>query len=176
MPILATRGCPYQCTFCSSPTMWTTRYIMRNPKDIVDEIEWLVKKYDANDFEFFDLTAIIKKSWMLAFCKELRERKIGNITWQLPVGTRSEALDKETLQAIYDSGCAYICYAPESGSEKSLRSKAQSQSATSTPRCRAPSHPSTTLSRISPNSSTVTLMVRVGSVQFDTPMLANLTI
>ena len=121
MPILATRGCPYQCTFCSSPTMWTTRYIMRNPKDIVDEIEWLVKKYDANDFEFFDLTAIIKKSWMLAFCKELRDRKIGNITWQLPVGTRSEALDKETLQAIYDSGCAYICYAPESGSEKSLK-------------------------------------------------------
>ena len=120
MPILATRGCPYQCTFCSSPTMWTTRYIMRDPKDIVDEIEWLVKKYDANDFEFFDLTAIIKKSWMLDFCKELKNRKIGNITWQLPVGTRSEALDKETLQAIYDSGCAYICYAPESGSEKSL--------------------------------------------------------
>ena len=27
MPILATRGCPYQCTFCSSPSMWTTRYL-----------------------------------------------------------------------------------------------------------------------------------------------------
>ena len=25
MPILATRGCPYQCTFCSNPEMWTTR-------------------------------------------------------------------------------------------------------------------------------------------------------
>ena len=61
MPILATRGCPYQCTFCSSPTMWTTRYLMRDPKEIVDEIEWLIKEYDANDFEFFDLTAIIKK-------------------------------------------------------------------------------------------------------------------
>ena len=41
MPILATRGCPYQCTFCSSPSMWTTRYIMRKPEEIVDEIEWL---------------------------------------------------------------------------------------------------------------------------------------
>ena len=120
MPILATRGCPYQCTFCSSPSMWTTRYIMRNPKEIVDEIEWLIKEYQANDFEFFDLTAIIKKSWILNFCDELKKRKINNITWQLPVGTRSEALDEETLKAIYDSGCAYICYAPESGSEKSL--------------------------------------------------------
>ena len=64
MPILATRGCPFQCTFCSSPSMWTTRYVMRDPKEIVDEIEWLMKEYKANDFEFFDLTAIIKKSWI----------------------------------------------------------------------------------------------------------------
>ena len=62
MPILATRGCPFQCTFCSSPTMWTTRYIMRDPKDIVDEMEWLIETYKASDFEFFDLTAIVKKS------------------------------------------------------------------------------------------------------------------
>ncbi len=120
MPILATRGCPYQCTFCSSPTMWTTRYIMRDPKEIVDEIEWLIKEYKANDFEFFDLTAIIKKDWILDFCNELKKRNINNITWQLPIGTRSEVLDEETLKALYESGCAFICYAPESGSEKSL--------------------------------------------------------
>jgi len=120
MPILATRGCPFQCTFCSSPTMWTTRYIMRNPKDIVDEIEWLVKEYKASDFEFFDLTAIIKKSWILEFCNILKKRKLNNVTWQLPVGTRTETLDEEILQAIHDTGCHFICYAPESGSEKSL--------------------------------------------------------
>ena len=40
MPINATRGCPYQCTFCSSPTMWTPRYIMRDPGDVADEFEW----------------------------------------------------------------------------------------------------------------------------------------
>mgnify|MGYP001475234842 CR=1 FL=1 len=120
MPILATRGCPYQCTFCSSPTMWTTRYIMRDPKEIVDEIEWLIKEYEANDFEFFDLTAIIKKNWILEFCNELKKRRLNDVTWQLPVGTRSETLDEEVLKAIYDSGCHYIAYAPESGSQKSL--------------------------------------------------------
>ena len=120
MPILATRGCPYQCTFCSSPSMWTTRYIMRIPKEIVDEIEWLNKEYKANNFEFFDLTAIIKRSWILEFCNELTKREIKNITWQLPVGTRSESLDEETLQALYNTGCRFIKYAPESGSERSL--------------------------------------------------------
>ena len=120
MPILATRGCPFQCTFCSSPSMWTTRYIMRDPKDIVDEIEWLIREYKANDFEFFDLTAIIKKSWILEFCNEIKKRNLNNITWQLPVGTRTESLDEEVLKAIYDTGCHFVCYAPESGSEKSL--------------------------------------------------------
>ena len=120
MPILATRGCPYQCTFCSSPSMWTTRYVMRDPKEIVDEIEWLMKEYKANDFEFFDLTAIIKKSWILEFCNTIKNRELNNITWQLPVGTRTESLDEEVLKAIYDTGCHFVCYAPESGSQKSL--------------------------------------------------------
>jgi len=94
---------------------------MRDPKEIVDEIEWLIKTYKATDFEFFDLTAIIKKSWILEFCKVIKDRGLNNITWQLPVGTRSEALDDETLQVIFDTGCRFITYAPESGSEKTLK-------------------------------------------------------
>jgi radical SAM superfamily enzyme YgiQ (UPF0313 family) len=120
MPILATRGCPFQCTFCSSPSMWTTRYVMRDPEEIVDEMEWLKKEYKANNFEFFDLTAIIKKDWILEFCNTIKKRKIKDITWQLPVGTRTESLDEEVLKAIYDTGCHFVCYAPESGSQKSL--------------------------------------------------------
>ena len=121
MPILATRGCPYQCTFCSNPLMWTTRYKMRDPKEVVDEIAFLVREYKADSIDFFDLTAIVKKEWTLAFCAELKRQNL-NITWQLPSGTRSEALDQETLTAIYETGCRLITYAPESGSERTLKS------------------------------------------------------
>ncbi len=121
MAILATRGCPYQCTFCSSPSMWTTRYVMRDPKDLADEMEWLIDEFGATSFEFYDLTAIIKKEWTLDFCNELKKRKLTDITWQLPVGTRTEALDQDTLQAIYDTGCRFITYAPESGSDVTLK-------------------------------------------------------
>ena len=119
MPILATRGCPYQCTFCSSPAMWTTRYLMRDPSEVVDEIEWLVETYDANSIDFFDLTAIVKKKWILEFCDELKQRNL-DLTWQLPSGTRSEALDTDTLTVIKRSGLRYLVYAPESGSQKTL--------------------------------------------------------
>ncbi len=119
MLILATRGCPYQCTFCSNPFMWSTRYMMRPPADVVDEIEWLISTYGANSIDFEDLTAIVKKDWTIEFCNELKRRNL-RIIWQLPSGTRSEALDSETLQALYDTGCRLLTYAPESGSENSL--------------------------------------------------------
>lgn len=120
MLILATRGCPYQCTFCSNPFMWTTRYLMRPAVEVVDEVEWLIAEYGANAIDFADLTAVVKKEWVLEFCAELKRRKI-DIVWQLPSGTRSEALDESTLQSIYDAGCRLLTYAPESGSEESLR-------------------------------------------------------
>ena len=44
------------------------------------------------------------------------------ITWQLPTGTRSEALDVEVCRALYTTGCKYLVYAPESASERILAS------------------------------------------------------
>jgi radical SAM superfamily enzyme YgiQ (UPF0313 family) len=119
MPILATRGCPYQCTFCSSPAMWTTRYHVRDVGDVVDEIASYVERYRVTNIDFFDLTAIIKRDWILAFCDELERRRLA-ITYQLPSGTRSEALDEEVLEALHRTGCRNICYAPESGSARTL--------------------------------------------------------
>ncbi|MBP6715710.1 MAG: B12-binding domain-containing radical SAM protein, partial [Acidobacteria bacterium] len=120
MPILATRGCPYQCTFCSSPTMWTTRYVMREVPQVVDEIAHYVEHYHATNIDFYDLTAIIKRDWILAFCSELKRRGLA-VTWQLPSGTRSEAMDDDVLEAMATSGCMNVTYAPESGSEPTLQ-------------------------------------------------------
>ena len=119
MPLLATRGCPYQCTFCSSPKMWTTRYTTRDPEQVVAEISDYVRRYGAKNFDFYDLTSIVKRDWILAFCELLTKRDL-RITWQLPSGTRSEALDGPVLEAMYRTGCRNITYAPESGSERTL--------------------------------------------------------
>jgi radical SAM superfamily enzyme YgiQ (UPF0313 family) len=120
MPIVATRGCPYQCTFCSSPQMWTTRYVSRAPSRVVDEIELYVRRWGAQNIDFYDLTAIIRKDWIVAFCEELLRRRL-DVTWQLPSGTRSEAIDRDVAALLYRSGCRNVSYAPESGSIRTLR-------------------------------------------------------
>jgi radical SAM superfamily enzyme YgiQ (UPF0313 family) len=117
IPILATRGCPYQCTYCSAPNMWLPLWIPRDPILVVDEIEYYVKKFGAGNFPFQDLTAIIKRDWIKTFCEELIKRKL-NINWQLPTGTRSEAIDNEIAFLIKESGMISMAYAPESGSEE----------------------------------------------------------
>jgi radical SAM superfamily enzyme YgiQ (UPF0313 family) len=120
VPILATRGCPYQCTYCSSPNMWTTRWYAREPKDVIDEIEAYHKKYGATNFPFQDLTAILKREWVVDFCREVETRKLA-ITWQLPAGTRSEIIDEEVAQLLVRSGCRSLNFAPESGSERTRK-------------------------------------------------------
>jgi radical SAM superfamily enzyme YgiQ (UPF0313 family) len=100
--------------------MWRTRWYARDPKRVVDEMEEYVRLYRANDFQFEDLTAIVRKDWVIAFCTEIIQRGL-RISWQLPSGTRSEAIDGECAALMKQSGCHHFAYAPESGSEETLR-------------------------------------------------------
>lgn len=120
MPIMASRGCPYRCTFCSNPQMWTTRYILRDVNDVLDEIEFYIDKYQITSLQFYDLTAITKKSWTIEFCTKMIERGI-RLKWSLPSGTRSEVLDEEVLPLLAKTNCIYLVYAPESGSPDTLK-------------------------------------------------------
>lgn len=115
MVILATRGCPYECTFCSNPEMWTTKYNVRSPEDVVDELEGYIKKYQITGFDFCDLTAVFHKQWIIDFTKLLIKKKL-NLTWAPPVGTRSEVFSYEVVRLMKESGCSYINFSPESGS------------------------------------------------------------
>lgn len=119
IPMLASRGCPYKCSFCSSPQMWTTRYVVRDPDDLADEIAEYVERFDIANVNFHDLTAITKRQWTLDLCDALDRRGV-RVTWQLPVGTRSEALDDIVLRRLHESGCRNLTYAPESGSDRLL--------------------------------------------------------
>ncbi len=119
MAMLATRGCPYQCTFCSSTGMWTTRYVLRPVTDVVDEIQEYIRRYDVKSIDFYDLTAVVKRQWILDFVAELERRRIG-IVWQIPAGTRSESLDEEVVRGLARTGCKFVAYAPESGSQCTL--------------------------------------------------------
>ncbi|MBI5202405.1 MAG: B12-binding domain-containing radical SAM protein [Elusimicrobia bacterium] len=120
IPMLATRGCPFACTFCTSPQMWTQRWVPRDTKSVVDEIEEYGRRYQVTDIHFEDLTAIVRREWIIEFCKEIVNRGL-KITFQLPSGTRSEAIDDEAAAWMKRAGCHEFSFAPEAGDPRVLK-------------------------------------------------------
>lgn len=119
MPMLASRGCPYRCTFCSNPQMWGRRWNARSPEDVIAEIKHWKNKYAIDSFSFYDLTTIVRRDWILEFTELFIRENLG-LTWQMPGGTRSEALDARVVANLRESGCVALMFSPESGSEETL--------------------------------------------------------
>ena len=115
MPILATRGCPYLCTFCTNEQMWGGRYVKRSVDSVISEMLRYRQQHGVEHFDFLDLSTAIDRKWF----KELLERMIRDlpgISWEMTVGTRAEILDREILTLLKRSGTKSVCYAPETGS------------------------------------------------------------
>ncbi|MDF2841851.1 MAG: Radical domain protein [Herbinix sp.] len=118
MSMLMTRGCPHNCAFCSCPDMWTNQWRPRKPELVIEEMKEYIAKYNVTNFDFYDLSAIINREWIIEFCNLLISEEL-NITWQLPSGVRSELIDAKLAKLIYESGgIRAVSYAPETGSQK----------------------------------------------------------
>jgi len=120
LPLIATRGCPYTCTFCTAEKMWLPKWRHRTVENVVDEMEHWYKTLRITDFHFEDLTIVLNKEWAIRFCDEIIRRDL-RISWQMPNGTRSESVDDEVIDRLQASGCTNITFAPESGSLRTLK-------------------------------------------------------
>lgn len=120
IPMLASRGCPYECTFCSNPVMYGKTYVTRDPEDLLDEIAVYQKKYGVQVIDFYDLTTITSRKWILRFCDLIIQREM-SFSWQISGGTRTEAIDEEVIIKAKKAGCEYLGFAPESGSREVIK-------------------------------------------------------
>jgi anaerobic magnesium-protoporphyrin IX monomethyl ester cyclase len=120
VPMIASRGCPYRCTFCSNPSMWGKLWNVRSPECVVAEIKHNIEKYGATHITFWDQTMVIRREWIMEFAQMLIDEKL-NIEWSVPSGTRSEAIDREVASIMLRAGCNKLSFAPESGSPEELK-------------------------------------------------------
>lgn len=116
--VISSRGCPNQCTFCANASFWNFLRL-RSPKDFVDEVEFLHKKYGYYGFHFWDDTITIVRSHILGICDEILERKL-DILWY--ARARVNTVDEEILEHMKRAGCRVIGFGIESGSKKVLES------------------------------------------------------
>ncbi len=120
----ANRVCPVNCIFCSEKIMTgrfnrrTNAIRSRDPKDVCDEIEHVIKEFDLDYFKFVDATFDISAQYVIDFCKEKIKRGI-TTEWECLI--HAVFCTEEMFQWLKKSNCNQINIGVESGSDKVLR-------------------------------------------------------
>lgn len=115
--LISSRGCIGTCKFCTTP-YYFKNWNGKSADKVVDEIEILVKKYNARKIMFLDDNATVDKKRMLEICNLLKIKKIKCLYGAL---CSIKCYDKNLLQEMYNVGFRWIHFGLESGSKRLLK-------------------------------------------------------
>ncbi len=115
--IITTRGCPYGCYFCSEKLVWGRRYSVRGAKNVVDELEDIVRVHGYDRVWFADDIFPLIKKRTIEICDEIVNRGL-KFTWSCLA--RPDLVDLDSLRAMKRAGCDQIFFGVESGSQQVL--------------------------------------------------------
>lgn len=115
--VITSRGCPFDCQFCSAKLFWGRNYRFRSTKNVVDEIEFYNKKLGLKFFRIWDYTFTLIPKRGIEICKEILNR---NLKIYFGCQTRADRITEELVFWLKKAGCIFIGIGVESGSQKIL--------------------------------------------------------
>jgi anaerobic magnesium-protoporphyrin IX monomethyl ester cyclase len=119
--VLTSRGCPWDCQFCSIHPIYGYGWRRRSAENVLDEIRELVEKYDIRQLEFEDDNLTLNRDRAMSIFAGMYDlgRRMGvDLTWGTPNGVRAETIDRQMLEAMKRSGCVRVTFALEHGDEE----------------------------------------------------------
>jgi len=115
--LIASRGCPVNCIFCSTGSYWGQKVRKFSVNRVVDEMELLVSKYKVKKIFFHDDTFNLGVSRVKNICNEIISRKI-NVEWGAQC--RVVPVSQEMIDIMVEAGCRCLGWGIESGSKEML--------------------------------------------------------
>jgi len=118
-PIMGSRGCPFNCTFCYH----LNKYRKRSLDSTMEELASVVKTYKINVVLFYDECIAADRERLLDLCKRMKALK-DEVSWDLKWSPQLTVhnVDEETLKIMKDSGVFIASYGFESFSNTVLKS------------------------------------------------------
>jgi len=116
MNTISSRGCPFSCNFCYH-LFGRSNYRFRSAANVTDEIELLVDRYGVDFIGFVDDNMMVSERRLLEFCDLMEDKKFP-LTWGCH--GRVTSAKPDTLARMAETGCVWIGYGIESGSQKIL--------------------------------------------------------
>lgn len=114
--MLTSRGCPFNCIYCLK-VMMQDLYVVRSPKNIIEEMKYLVDNFNIKGIYFQDWEFTVDKERVKKICDLILENKI-NIKWGC--NARANDLSNELVEKMKKAGCVRINIGFETGSQKLL--------------------------------------------------------
>jgi radical SAM superfamily enzyme YgiQ (UPF0313 family) len=116
--ISASRGCPYNCHFCSVPCFWP-KPRRRTVDNVIAEMEDTYTKFGIEYMRFTDEIFGLNKKWLNEFCQKMIDSKLNKkITWSCD--SRVDLVNEEILKTMKQANCKVIFYGIEFGNQKIL--------------------------------------------------------
>ena len=116
LSFITARGCPYRCRWCSHQVFGIT-HRRRNPKQVVDEVEWLLSHYQPDMVWIADDVFTIHHGWLRTYAAEMRRRGL-HVPFECI--SRADRLNAEAADLLAELGCFRLWIGSESGSQRIL--------------------------------------------------------
>lgn len=118
-PVIASRGCPYPCSFCGGGLIHGRRIRYRDIDSVLEEISLLHDRYGVREIHFVDDNLTHSRDYAERLCDGLVDLPF-RVDWSLPNGVRLDTLDRPLLERMKAAGCYAMAVGIESGSQKVL--------------------------------------------------------
>lgn len=115
--VITSRGCPFNCIFCSIHLIMGRVWRFRSPENVIKELKQLVEVYGVKQLDFEDDNISCDKRRMEKLCDLIIESRL-KFEWYTPNGIRADTLDEPLLKKMKAAGCRELWFAPESGSQR----------------------------------------------------------
>jgi len=117
-PPRISRGCPFDCIYCLTPTISGRKARHRSTENIIGELKECIDKFGIRDFFFRADTFTINRDRVIDLCKRILDDGL-NIVWA--ANSRVDTIDAGRLEWMKKAGCTMVALGIESGSEESLK-------------------------------------------------------
>lgn len=120
VPVIGSRGCPYNCSYCVSPVMWGRKLRWRSPENVLEEMEEIIRRYGIPRFHFWDDNLMLNRDYIRGLCEGILKRGM-SVRWTGLTRASHVVENADLMPLLSRAGCIGLEIGIESANPETFR-------------------------------------------------------